>query len=327
MGLGVGPGDIRRRVRTEQLVRLRRGHYLEVGQQSEVPVAEVDEPGGRRAAVSPQDPHREHRLGPGRYVPGLQEIRHLAAVVAAAPELDDGTIFSQLSAGVLHGLPVPTLGLGRVHLLREGSGAGRRTRTAVHHRARIPTRDRARVEGLPCTSLERTTVDLARTLPFRDGLAVVDAALARGVSRLSLFSRLTRHPGNRQARRLIELGDPAPESAGESRCRATILLAGLPIPRCQFAVPLEDGNTLFPDFGWPDLGLVGEYDGMTKYGRLLQPNETLTDVLRRERIRESRLRGQGWWVIRWIASELGDVDQFRRGFLAAERAASAYKAA
>ncbi|TDO92785.1 type IV toxin-antitoxin system AbiEi family antitoxin domain-containing protein [Enemella evansiae] len=364
--LGVGANTIRTLVRGGRLIRLRRGGYAwpaDCGPddvlRSADPIPEptcrasddpASDPGwarqpeplpeeGTRAAPSldmdaplPVDPEAVvaspgEALGPGRYAPGEAELQHLKEIVATAREIDEGTLFCQVSAGVLHGLPLPPGSLGLVHLLRPGSGSGHRTRRAFHHRARITARDRTTIAGLLSTGLARTAVDLARTLSFRDGLAVVDAVLARGVRKEELFSRLTRHPGNLRARALIELGNRRSESPGESRCRATMALAGIPEPVCQFKIVLRSGRVVWADYGWPDLGLVGEFDGLTKYGRLLKPGETATRAIGRERRRETEIRDTGVWVTRWITNDCYDLDQFRRGFNDAARAATSFRAA
>ena len=59
------------------------------------------------------------------------------------------------------------------------------------------------------------------------------------------------------------------------------------------------------DFGWPDLGVLGEFDGKKKYGELLRrPGQTAEDVLVDEKRREDRLRALGWTVVRWMWSDL-----------------------
>ena len=59
------------------------------------------------------------------------------------------------------------------------------------------------------------------------------------------------------------------------------------------------------DFGWPDLGVLGEFDGKAKYGELLRkPGQTAEQVLIAEKLREDRMRELGWVVIRWMWQDL-----------------------
>ena len=65
------------------------------------------------------------------------------------------------------------------------------------------------------------------------------------------------------------------------------------------------------DFWWPDLGLVGEFDGRMKY-RLdgVEDGRPLEDRLWTEKTREDRLRAAGARVARWT----WDVAMDRRRF-------------
>ena len=58
------------------------------------------------------------------------------------------------------------------------------------------------------------------------------------------------------------------------------------------------------DFAWEDRGVLGEFDGLAKYGRLRHPDETVADAVVREKVREDRLRDAGYLVVRWTDAEL-----------------------
>ncbi|OYO23146.1 hypothetical protein CGZ93_06730 [Enemella dayhoffiae] len=295
--MGWNTEKIRSAVRGGEFVRIRNGFYR---------------PG------TPADEFERQDWTPEDY-----QLRHRCLIQAAGAVISDDTVLSHRSAAVLHGLPLPPGLLRRVDLLRDGVDGARRTPTAHHRRAPLPTDDRTVIEGLPVTGLARTVADLIRTLPFRDALAVLDVGLARGVTAAELGVRLKRRAiGNPQARQLLELGDEASESPGESRCRATMALAGIPRPVCQFVVADTWGREIARcDFAWPDLGLVGEFDGLTKYGRLLKPGQSSNDAIRDERLREARIRNAGLWCVRWIDAELRDLNRFREGFRDAARCA------
>lgn len=81
-----------------------------------------------------------------------------------------------------------------------------------------------------------------------------------------------------------------------------MITAGLPLPRLQNTFQIPDGEAR-ADFDW-DGRVVGEFDGLQKYGRLLRPGETATAALIREKKREDALRAQGIMVIRWTWSTL-----------------------
>jgi len=62
------------------------------------------------------------------------------------------------------------------------------------------------------------------------------------------------------------------------------------------------------DFGWEDRGVLGEFDGMVKYGALVRPGESPADALAREKARQDRLRAARWLVSRWVCKDLSTPD-------------------
>jgi hypothetical protein len=69
---------------------------------------------------------------------------------------------------------------------------------------------------MPVTSLVRTVLDLARTLPMTQAVAAGDRALALGLTGEKLHAGLLameRWPGIRAARRVVEFLDVRSESA------------------------------------------------------------------------------------------------------------------
>ena len=71
------------------------------------------------------------------------------------------------------------------------------------------------------------------------------------------------------------------------------------------AVALLDPRSESGDFGWPDLGVLREFDGKSKYGELMRrPGQSAEQVLVAEKRREDRLRELGWMVIRWMWQDL-----------------------
>lgn len=267
---GVGPNDLAKEVTSGTLVRVRRGFYRTAGDLE-------------------------------------AEAGHRLLIRATLPDLEPDAALSHGSAAILHGLPVPRTQLGRVAVSRQRRGRGH-VSVGVHERGcPLPPCDVTVVDEVVVTSLARTVVDLARTLPFDWGVAVADAALRSGLDRGDLLvqvGRSRRWPGNRRARAVAAFADPAAESPGESRSRAILAIAGLPAPLLQYEVR-SDGRLLGrSDFCWEEHGVLGEFDGLAKYGRLVRPGERPEDVVVREKIREDDLRAAGWGVSRWTWSEL-----------------------
>lgn len=70
------------------------------------------------------------------------------------------------------------------------------------------------------------------------------------------------------------------------------------------------------DFGWPELGTLGEFDGIVKYsGRY---GQTTQGALVAEKRREDRIRDEGWQVVRWTWDELAEpsalLERLERAF-------------
>lgn len=232
------------------------------------------------------------------------EEQHRQLVYATAPQLLDGSVISHGSAAVLHGLPVWAAATNHVHITRSQSGHGKR-RSLVHtHRAPLDVADIVLVDQVPVTSLARTVLDLARTLPMDQAVALGDRALRQGLSPDALSVALIpmeRWPGIRQARRAVAFLDPRSESVGESASRVRLHVDGLPAPELQHDIRDSHGELVARvDFLWQEQRTVGEFDGKVKYGRLVKPGQSAEQVLFEEKVREDLIRDCGFQVARWI---------------------------
>jgi hypothetical protein len=250
------------------------------------------------------------------------EERHRRLVVATAPQLRDGAIFSHGSAAVLYGLPVWSEAVARVHVTRNRRGRGIKRSIVQVHGAPLRPSEIILIDNVPVTSLTRTVLDLARTLPMTQAVAAGDRALALGLTRAELDAGLlamTRWPGIRAARRVVEFLDVRSESAGESMSRVRLVEEGLPRPEPQQEIFGPDGRLVARvDFLWEGQKTVGEFDGKIKYSRLLKPGQRIEDVIFDEKLREDAVRDLGLQVVRWIWSDLyrpGVLrDRVRRAF-------------
>ena len=291
--VGYSDGELRQLLRTGELTAVRRGSYLR--------------------GAPPDD----------------AEARHAVAARAALDHLGPGAACSHVTAAVLHGLPVWRTSLQRVHLTRRCGRSGSRANARVHvHAAPLRPDETCVLSDMPVTSLDRTLIDLARTVPFEEAVVMADAALRGEPSRREpvapaalseALARAARWRGARAAGRAIAFADGRSASVGESRSRVAISLAGLPAPVLQWKVTDHTGQLIgYTDFGWPQLRTVGEFDGRIKYGRLLRPGQDPGDAVFAEKRREDRLRDQGLEVVRWswrdLASFTPIADTLRRRF-------------
>lgn len=249
----------------------------------------------------------------GAYLVGAEPLgrraRHLLAVRATMAGLRNPAVVSHASAAVVHGLPIWGIPLTHVHVTRRPparSDVGNRLRS---HVARLPDEHVTALGDHVVTTVARTVVDLARMVPFAPALTLADAALRSGATSRdglrAVVERCGGTRGTRAARRVVDAADGRSESVGESRSRAVLLELGLPSPDLQVEVRNSAGRLLGrSDFGWHDAGLLGEFDGRVKYGRLLRPDQDPGDVVFAEKRREDALRDEGWGVIRWVWQEL-----------------------
>lgn len=179
-------------------------------------------------------------------------------------------------------------------------------------------------QDLRVTTPARTVVDVCRHEPLPWGVAVGDAARRQGVRLEELeeqLARASRRPGLKRARLVVAFLDGRSESPGESISRWLMREARLPLPDLQAEVETATGKVRV-DFLWEELGLIGEFDGMVKYGvELAGPDPTV--ALASEKRREDSLRAQGYIVVRWLWDDLwvqGKVAAMvRSGFATAAR--------
>lgn len=234
---------------------------------------------------------------------------HRRLMLATMQFVEPSNVFTHESAAVLHGLPLPTVPTSTVFMTRRTTGhADRRSSLRVRNTV-LSSDETTHIDALPVTTLARTTVDLARLLPYEWGVAVCDAALRLGLTRAELADGVGRHHrlrGLPRARMAAQFADGRAESPAESISRVQLDLAGLPAPELQYEVYDDDGVFVArADFGWPELRLVGEVDGKWKYGELLKPGQRPEDAIMREKNREENIRQSGHWVVRWDVGTLG----------------------
>jgi predicted transcriptional regulator of viral defense system len=236
--------------------------------------------------------------------------KHRLAVHATMAALDSRAAVSHASSAVMLDLPLWSTSLRLVHVTAsKSSGGGKSTRRHVHC-APFDDDEVTTVGGVPVLAVTRTVVDLARTLPFEQAVVVGDAAMRKyevtTAELLAALDRWPRRPGAAAARRAIEFMDGRSESVGESRSRVRFFWAGI-TPGLQFDVIDESGKFLGrTDFCDDEAGVLGEFDGESKYGRLLLPGQDPGEVVFDEKVREDALRDTSAEVVRWIWKELDE---------------------
>ena len=232
LAAGLSAARIRRLVRDGALCSLRPGVYASA--------ATV------RALVRDARDERARQAG--------GQLLRVAATLAVTGSQPAG---SHRSAALVYGLGLVGRDAESVTEITEapgdqGSYTGRRDVRV--HIAALPAGHVVSYRGVPLTSVPRTVIDLARTLPFAEGVAAADSALhARLTSKSELATVISdcgRWPGLRRAREVTAFSDARSESVLESLSRAAFRQAGLPPPDLQVWVG-DDGEVIGRvDFLW-----------------------------------------------------------------------------
>ena len=187
-------------------------------------------------------------------------------------------------------------------ITRAPGGRGSRTGDAgvLVHIAALPAGHVVSYRGVLLTSVPRTVIDLARTLPFAEGVAVADSALyARLTSKRELAAVIAECPrwqGLQRAREVTAFSDARSESVLESLSRAVFHQFGLPPPDLQVWVG-DDAEVIGrADFLWRRYNTIGEADGAFKYQTPARARAQLE--------RDARLRAAGYEVVHFTWPEI-----------------------
>jgi len=164
-----------------------------------------------------------------------------------------------------------------------------------HHVGRLAESDVTEVGGLLVTRPARAVLEAGCWLPAEKGLVIADSALHLGLCTpgelARVFEVINHWRGSQRLHVVLRLANGRRESPGESRGAYLFWRYGLPRPIFQYEVYDEAGALVaVVDFAWPDHGVLGEFDGKVKYGRLLRPGQEPGDVVFNEKRREDMLR-------------------------------------
>ncbi len=256
-----------------------------------------------------------HRVRHGAYCFGdvwsmsSVEERHLILARAVLRTTPGPVVLSHTTALLVHGIAVWGADLTRVHVTRLDGGAGRRERDVEHHVGRCGEVDVTTREGLPVVVASRAVIEAATVLSLEAALVSADSALHRLTcdpdELRRMFEKMNHWPGSQRIHVMLHHMDGRSESPGETRSRFMFWRQGLPVPELQFQI-FEGGELLaITDFAWHGQRVFGEFDGRSKYGRLLRPHETAGDAVFREKRREDRVRSlTGYTFVRLTWQDL-----------------------
>ena len=235
--------------------------------------------------------------------------RHLLLCRAVMRQYGDEVALSHASAAVVLGGPDWGLDLDEAHLLHL-RGGGRRAARVVHHHGGVRVGDLTRVGTTWITSPTRTVLDVAATRGPLAGLVQANHFLHAGAMTKELLVQAASTqlwwPGTLAHHPVLHLADSRIESVGETLSFNFFWANGLPLPQLQWPIYRADGSLAGRcDFCWPELGVLGEFDGLMKYHRFRRPGETIEQMVIREKRREDELRElSGFRMMRWDWQDL-----------------------
>jgi hypothetical protein len=229
-----------------------------------------------------------------------REQRLLAAVLAVGPV----AAASHRSAAELHGLWTPVPAVVEISTTRECSPELGDVK--VHRLADLHPRWITAVDGVPCTTVARTLVDLGAVLPEPSVARCFDRAYGRTLVSVSAVKHAldaVARRGRRGAgvmRRVLAPHLGCEPVAGVFEARMARLLAQQDLPA---AVPeyevWHDGRFVARvDFAYPEQQLAIEVDGFAAHSSV--------DAFRRDRARQNALVAAGWTVLRFTWTEVDD---------------------
>lgn len=236
---------------------------------------------------------RLRRLHRGVYaVPGARLTRHarwLAAVLACGPR----AALSHPSAAVLRGLRP---GGGGIHVSVPRASVRALEGVTVHATKTLKAHDVTTVEGIPCTTVARTLVDMGDVTTRREvELAVNEAELLR-LFDLTAAEEVLGRAGPRKGAGVLRavLADLAQPTLTNSRLEEAFLALcrrhRLPSPEVNAWITLDDG-AVKPDFLWRDQRLAIETDGHSVH--------STRQSFESDRLRDQRLALAGYLVLRF----------------------------
>lgn len=242
---------------------------------------------------------RLHRIHQGIYALGPAVLsppgNRMAVVLACGP----GSLLAVRSAGSHLALVANSSSVIDVMTPRQVRRRGIR----AHALPALTAADRIVRDGIPCTSVARTLLDLAATGPAVVRPALEQAEVLGEFDLRALTDVLERNAGHRGARRLrdalaaMTVPGPRFRSEFERRFRPICRSAGLGEPLINEIVHLPD-ERLEVDYFWPGLRLAVECDGY-------EFHRSRRDF-REDRRRDRRLAAAGITCLRYVWEDLDD---------------------
>ena len=241
------------------------------------------------------DLHRQH-AGVYSIVPRhllKREGLYMAAVLACG----DGAVLSHRSAAAL--LELRDWGWTKIDVTVPRRSRRNHDGIKVHCSTTLEPHDVTVVNGIPCTTIARTLLDLAEVLTPRQLERAFDQAdiIEHPLDLNAIHDQLARNPtrpGAKAVRRVLQehyIGRTPTANENEEALLAITRELGIPDPECNQFLVLDDGGPpIKADFMWRDRRVIVEADSGKWH--------TSRQRLEQDRVRDQRLTAAGWKIIR-----------------------------
>ena len=243
---------------------------------------------------------RLHPVHRGVYALGRSDLPVEGLWMAAVLACGSGSLLSHISAAGLHGLLPSAQARIDVTIPRRVGLARRGIR--VHRSTCLIPADRTSVDGIPCTSIARTLLDLAGVLHRRALERACDQAeVLQLLDRAAMDEVLSRARGRAGVRKLCaaletgHVGENVPRAELEERFLLLCRGADLPPPQVNVSMTVA-GDEMQVDFVWHQQRVIVETDGFRTHATQW--------AFQRDRRRDQLLALAGWQVIRFTWDEV-----------------------
>jgi len=265
---------------------------------------------GERALRTALDTGVYRQIWRGVLVHAADLLDPRARAAAALLAVGQPAVLSGVTALALHGLTAAEST--DVHVLVPATRSGRSKPGLVVHRGDYHPSDVVELDGLQVLALDLALADFLCDGDKRAAFASLDQALAclSASDGEALCAGIAGRIAQRQDRRgtnralmLTSLATGRADSPPESFFRLILVEAGFPVPEAQYEIFTVDGRRLYVlDMAWPQLRIAFEYDGYAAHEERKEYDA----------VRDQRLAGRGWIVIRAAAADLADPSRVIR---------------
>jgi very-short-patch-repair endonuclease len=260
---------------------------------------------GKAAVAKRAKDGRLYRVHRGVYAVGRPHLTQRGHWMAAVLACGRRAVLSHRAAAALHGIRQDHRA--RTDVTLPSSSTRSRPTIDVHKSSTLQPRDITTVDGIPCTTVARTLVDLGDVVTPRAVEQAVDQAeVLRVFDGKTVHEALARAGPRRGAGvlRAVLAGYGQPtltEKELEERFLALCRRASLPSPAVNAWIPLADGIAYRADFLWRAERLIAETDGRDVH--------TTRKAFEHDRLRDQRLTLAGLTVVRFTWRQVTDEPQ------------------